>query len=411
MYSTESNSTKLNICLLLSNYTLGNPARPEITEIYGNYLPLRGHKIIWISSVDSNLRKINREKFNDVEIYLIPHPSSHSLMKKMVSFIRYYTSQYLLVSKLVKNKNYDIIQVRNDIFSSLIVLFLKKKYNFPFVFQYSFPIETCKHNKVEKQYIHYFCKIQIFLQKYILKKADLVFPISKCMEMKLIKEGIPKSKMMPLPMGVNPKWLSFKENALNIKEKYNLRDYHVLLYIGTMDKLRSLEIIIYTMLKILKNEPKTKLLMVGDGNDRNNLEKLATKLEINKNIVFTGQIPYFDIPSFISISDVCLSPINPIDIYKVSSPTKLFEYMVMFKPIVANKEIPEQREVLEESNGGILTSFEMESFANGIMSLLDNKDLSKEMGKNGYNWVIKNRSYENMALDVEKRYLALLNKS
>ena len=151
--------------------------------------------------------------------------------------------------------------------------------------------------------------------------------------------------------------------------------------------------------------------MVGDGNDRNNLEKLATKLEINKNIVFTGQIPYFDIPSFISISDVCLSPINPIDIYKVSSPTKLFEYMVMFKPIVANKEIPEQREVLEESNGGILTSFEMESFANGIMSLLDNKDLSKEMGKNGYNWVIKNRSYENMALEVEKRYLALLKKS
>jgi hypothetical protein len=157
VYSRGADPLRLKICLLLtSNYTSENPARPAITEIYGNYLPLRGHEVTWISSTNSNPKKISVEKFNDVEIYLVPHPSSNSLLKKIISFIRYYKGEYIILSKLLKNKDYDVIQVRNDIFSSLIVIHLKKKYKFPFVFQYSFPKESYKHNISEKRYIYYF---------------------------------------------------------------------------------------------------------------------------------------------------------------------------------------------------------------------------------------------------------------
>ena len=148
--------------------------------------------------------------------------------------------------------------------------------------------------------------------------------------------------------------------------------------------------------------------MVGDGNHRSSLEKLSRELGIQNAVIFTGKVPYFDVPLFIAASDICLCPVPPLSIYLVSSPTKLFEYMVMKKPVIANEEIPEQKEVIKESNGGILVKFGEKSFTNGMMELLDNPTVAEEMGRKGYEWVLKNRSYDVMAHEVEKKYFELL---
>ncbi|MEA1957381.1 MAG: glycosyltransferase, partial [Euryarchaeota archaeon] len=185
----------------------------------------------------------------------------------------------------------------------------------------------------------------------------------------------------------------------------------VILYTGTMDKMRQLNIIIYAFSKVREHKDNVKLLLVGDGNDRSNLEELVSTHGTQNDVIFTGQVPYFDVPYFIAAADVCLCPVPPLSIYKVSSPTKMFEYMVMGKPVVANEEIPEQKEVIEESGGGLLVKFEAESFAKGIIKLLDNHERAKERGGKGHEWVVKNRSYEAMAREVEKKYFDLISKN
>lgn len=69
----------------------------------------------------------------------------------------------------------------------------------------------------------------------------------------------------------------------------------------------------------------------------------------------------------------------------------MFEYMAMAKPVVANEEIPEHKEVFEESGGGISVPF-------------------GAMGRKGREWVVRNRTYEILARQVEERYLELLCK-
>jgi glycosyltransferase involved in cell wall biosynthesis len=228
------------------------------------------------------------------------------------------------------------------------------------------------------------------------------------MEAELIKGGIPKSKMIPLPMGVNPELFSPYKDGSKIREIYCLHSVKIILYIGAMDKLRGLDLIIRAFSKVRTQKDNAKLLMVGEGDDRPNLEELVSKLEIQNDVIFTGQVPYFDVPDYIAAADVCLSPVPPLSIYKVSSPTKMFEYMAMGKPVVANEEIPEQREVIQKSGGGVLVRFDPESFANGILELLNNPARANGIGRKGNEWVVKNRSYENMAREVEKRYFELL---
>ena len=403
---------KLKICIVQpDHYSPQMPARPAVTEIYGNCLPSFGHQIIWISPFGKDINEINKIKYNNIDIYLVPYHMVSNLLGKLACFIKFYFREYRLLMQIVKNEKYEIVQVRNDVFASLVALHITKKSNIPFVFQYSFPIEAFKSQKSEKKYLYYFNQVRFYILNYVLKKADFIFPISKWMEAKLVNEGISKSKMMPLPMGVSPELFDLNINGSNIRSKYLLNDSKLLLYIGSMDKLRALESIIHAFCYVHKEYENIKMLMVGDGNDRKHLETISRDLGLQQNIIFTGQIPYFDVPAYISAADICLSPIRPLDIYKVSSPTKLFESMVMCKPVVANKGIPEQKEVIEQSGGGILVDFKPESFANGIIELLQNPETAKEMGENGYKWVIENRSYESMAHDVETQFYKLLESS
>ena len=408
--SMKPNTQKLNICLLLLDpFDPNFPSRPAVTEIYGKYLPSFGHKVTWITPSTESGNGVQEDLFNGIHVYMIPRPMGSSLFLKIFNRISYYIKEYDLLTIIFKEKKYNIIQVRNDVFGALLALHIKRKYNIPFVFQYSFPKEAYKVQKLEKRYSYYFGKFEGYITKYILRKADLIFPISKWMEEELIKEDIPKSKMMPLPMGVNYELFSSKKDGSEIREQYNLNNVQVILYIGVMDKLRELSLLIHAFSKIREHRDNIKLLMVGDGNDKTNLEELSIKLGMNKDVIFTGQVPYFDVPYFIAAVDVCLSPVPPLSIYKVSSPTKLFEYMAMGKPVVANEEIPEHEEVIKESGGGVLVKFEAESFAKGIIELLDNHDKAQEMGGRGKEWAIQKRSYENMAREVEKRYFELLD--
>ena len=402
-------NAKCNICLLLPHpFDPNMPSRPAITEIYGKCLPSFGHRVTWITPSVEKEKGVRERFFNGVKIYTISRPLSSSLALKIFDFVSFYTKEYRLLTDIFRKEKYDIIQVRNDVFSALLALHIRKKHNIPFVFQYSFPKGVYKVHKSEKYYSLYFRKFESYITKYILRKADLILPISKWMEKELIKEGIPKSKMMPLPLGVNPELFSQNKDGTKIREEYNLNDAQIILYIGTMNKLRHSDIIIHALSKVKNCRNNAKLLMVGEGNDRYNLEKLVATLGIQNDVIFTGQVPYFDVPDYIAAADVCLCPVPPLAIYKVSSPTKMFEYMVMGKPVVANEEIPEQKEVIEESGGGVLVEFDDESFANGIIELLDKSEEAKEIGRKGHEWVVKNRSYENMAREVEKRYYELL---
>jgi len=402
-------SKKLNICLLLdSSFDPNMPARPEITEIYGKYLPSFGHKIIWITLSNKSGGQIQEEFFKEVRVYTIPRTLASSLPLKIFNLITYFIREYRLLTTIFKEEKCDIIQVRNNVFSALLALHIRRKYKIPFVFQYSFPKGVYKVQKPEKRYLCYFGKFKSYITRYILRKADLVFPISKWMGEGLIREGIPRSKMMPLPMGVNPELFSLKKDGSKIREKYDLNDAQVILYVGTVNKIREPDMTIRAFSKVRGHRDNVKLLMVGDGNDKLNLEKLADGLGIRDDVIFTGQMPYFDVPDYIAAANICLCPVPPLSIYKVSSPTKLFEYMVMREPVVANEEIPEQKEVIEESGGGVLVKFEDESFADGMIELLNNPGRAKEMGRKGHEWVVENRSYENMARDVEKRYFELL---
>lgn len=376
-----------------------------------SYITNFEHEVTWVLSSEE-IKEVQETAFNDVRVFVVPCRYRGGFLK-VVTKALYAFRRMRFVFKNFRKERYNMIFVRNGLFDAFLALYIKRRYKVPFVFQMDNPIEqkweTRKFYSKHKYFLYPLSKIETHLMMHILYRADLVLPISKwCLE-DFAKKGIEKSKMMPFPEGMDPNRFS-NASGEGIRKSYGLEDSKVVIYIGTMQKERYLDVLIHAFLKVREKKENAKLLMVGDGNDKSNLERLVNNLGIKDDVIFTGQVYFKDVPNFIAAAEIGVSPVPPLSFFKLSSPIKTLEYMAMGKPVVANDEIPEQEEVIEESGGGILVKFDAESFEKGIIELLDKPEEAKEMGKKGREWVVKNRSYENMAREVEKRYFEVFKK-
>lgn len=401
---------KIKICMLLG-LRYGEKMRivPQIG--IASYITNFGHDVTWVLSSEE-IKEVQETAFNDVRVFVVPYILYFEGVLKVFNKALYAFRRMSFVFKNFKGEKYNMIFVRDGIFDAFLALYLKRRYKIPFVFEMSNPIEqSWKFRKAycsnHKHLLYFISKIEAYITMYALHKADLVLPISKWLKEDFAKKGLEESKIMPLPEGVNIDIFSDADGEA-IRRQYNLNGYKVVIYVGTIDAMRKLDVLICAFSKVKKSRENVKLLMVGDGNDKSYLKRLAGELGIEDNVVFAGQVYSHEVPNFIAAADIGVSPVPPLDFYKLSSPIKIFEYMAMGKPVVANEEIPEQKEVIQESGGGILVKFEDESFAEGIIKLLDNPEEAKEMGRKGHEWVMKNRSYENMAREVEKKYFEIL---
>jgi glycosyltransferase involved in cell wall biosynthesis len=415
----KDKKTKINLLLVLFNfYEEGMASGPEVMGIYGYSLPKKGHKIDWIMPFKNNkLSIICTKKFLNTNIYLISFTKSKNMVLMGASYLIYYIRLFIFL--LLFSKKYDVIQVRDDVFSSIFVLITCYFYKKKFIFNYSFPfyeaaLEASRLGRPKLSFrLPYWKLYDIILKKIVLKKANYIFPISNEMLYQLSCNGLNINKMHPMPLGVEPN--NFKISKYKIKSKGSLgfcKEDFILLYIGSLNKIRGLDIIINAFSKAIINNPNIKLIFVGDG-DGIELLKEKTKLYGLENcILFTGKVSYSLVPGYIYHSDACLSIIEPLKCYYVCSPCKLFEYLYMGKPVIANEEIPEHKRIIQSSNGGILVKYNEESITNAILemaSIYNDPYKYTQLGERGRKWIIENRTFDIISKDIEQIYLNLIN--
>jgi len=406
-------SAKLNICLLLPpNY---RPQRefPEIEVI--SRLSDFGHKVSWILCSE-NVKTPSRSLSNNIVIHTIPYlpPQAGLSLRYGFKMIPQRIRRLRFILKLIKDGDYNLVFVKEDngVLDGLLATYIRRKYKIPFVFYLASPLELqwgsykIEHENT-KPFYYLIAKLYVFLRIRAMRKADLVLPITGWCGEALVKRGIPSSRMMPLPSTVDVSSFSSKSGD-NIRQKYGLSDAKVVIYSGTLAKVRNLSLLLEAFSIAKKKTKNAKLLMVGPGRDRGNLEILAERLGIRSDIIFTGWVSHQELPESIAAADIGVSPVPPLPFYEASSPIKMIEYMAAAKPAIANEEIFDQKEVLEQSSGGILVPFTPQAFADAMVDLLNNPEKAAEMGRKGRQWVMENRSHEVLAQKLERRLSELI---
>lgn len=204
--------------------------------------------------------------------------------------------------------------------------------------------------------------------------------------------GIRKDRFTVVPNYVNLS--EFNSEGLDDKIVNKFKNSFVVSYIGAFDYHRGLESVIKSLQPVVNEITNFKLVLVGDGSNKQSLMQLADDLNVLDHISFEGWQPAAKLPSYIEASDVCLIPHLKTNHTDNTIPHKLFQYMFMKKPVIATNCIPIERILKETGAGLVYTSNNEIQLAENVLYLYKNSSARAEMSAKGHNAVIEKYNWE-----------------
>ncbi len=238
------------------------------------------------------------------------------------------------------------------------------------------------------------------IDRFNLHRADKIVTVTSNLKKVLQKDyGIPEDKIVVIPNGANTDLFKPMDAAKAREQlKLNQKGCYVC-FVGTFFAWQGLEYLIRSAPLILQECPETQFLLVGDGAMKQGLISLAQQLGIAEKVIFTGKVPYQEVPLYINASDVCVLP--KVQAKSGFSPLKLYEYMACGKPVVASRV--GGLDILEELSAGLLFNpGDSNEFARAVITLLNSEEMRRNMGEKGKNYVVENQSWDSVARRVAK---------
>ena len=224
-------------------------------------------------------------------------------------------------------------------------------------------------------------------EKFLKKVDELIVLSSSFRNLLLKKYSFLKENTVSVYPNV-PNINKFKKYNIDA-EIINKNNSFIVFYFGRIAHRRGV-FTIFESLEFLSDFPDIKYLLVGPI-DKADRKKFNVELNKNpgKNMVdYISWIDISQLPSFASLSDLCVSPIlkNPQHDSGVSN--KVYQYMLFGKPVVVSNSTEQKRLVEETGCGLVHESGNAEELAEKIIYLYKNPELREEMGEKGKKSII-----------------------
>ncbi|MCM8786232.1 MAG: glycosyltransferase [Candidatus Omnitrophica bacterium] len=198
------------------------------------------------------------------------------------------------------------------------------------------------------------------------------------------------------------KYEKIKE-SVKLKEEFGIKNEKIILTGGRLSFEKNLKRFLFVAKKIKGDFENVKFLIVGEGEEKERLKKLAENLNIKDSVIFTGYRN--DLPELIKISDTVVL----ISLWE-GMPNLIIEGMTCKKPVICTK-IGGGKEIIKDGENGFLVDpDDEEEIKEKILFLLKNDEKCKIMGEKGYNFAKKTFSLKNMVENYQNLYIKLLGK-
>ncbi len=322
---------------------------------------------------------------------------------------------------MFNRERFDVVQVRDMAWLGLILCILSKFQKRPFSYWCSFLLAESRYERALKKsenlsalkrlVLFFLGKAEEYLMyKMLLPISDHVFAQSDAMKSYFINRNIKRTKITAVPMGVDLEGLyGIKPYSRRVPVGWD--KCQLVCYLGTLDRLRELEVILRGFSRARKLKPDLRLLFIGDSDvvkDREFLVREAERLGISEDFHITGWIDKSEAWGCLKTARIAVSHVPRNRIFDVSSPTKPIEYMALGIPCLLN-DSPDQKLLVESSGCGMLTIGTVGSYAHGLLSLSDNPISQTTIAK-GMDYVSRYRSYEYIGKSVAVVYKSIADK-
>lgn len=289
------------------------------------------------------------------------------LAQKAINFIRFFVIEAIRKAIFLKRERIKLIHLNNSIIRNHDWMLAALLTRTPFI----------THERgINRDYSR--------LAKFFGKKINAIICISNAVSDTLRDAGIPSRKLVTIYNGIDP------ERIKPIRESATIRMRHEILpkqpvigIVGNIKEWKGQATVVKAVYLVQKHFNDVACLFVGDTAAQDSyylkeLEELVETGNIRSNIIFTG---YQDnVADYLNIMDVVIhASVAPEPFGRV-----LIEAMAMRKPIVGSHGGAVPEIIQEGVTGMTFTPGDETELAKEIIYLLENPDIAKEMGENGY---------------------------
>jgi glycosyltransferase involved in cell wall biosynthesis len=211
------------------------------------------------------------------------------------------------------------------------------------------------------------------VERINMRAADRVIVVSRVLQADLIDAGVPANKIVVNPNAVDPERFTPIMSGSQLRRKLGWSSTIVVGFSGTFGAWHGIATLAQALSLVLRARPQVRWLLMGDGPLRPLVDAAVEREKIAEFVHQAGMVPHAEMPACLSACDVLVSPhgrqADSGEFF--GSPTKLFEYMAVGRPIVASA-VGQIAEVLRDRESALLVPpDDPELLSQAIVRLVD----------------------------------------
>ena len=245
------------------------------------------------------------------------------------------------------------------------------------------------------------------INRLLMSVTTMLIATAKGSYHHIIEQGIPESKVHLIYNGVDVDGLiDIKERSRLKKSDFNIPEKNKVVGIlaGFRPEKAHADVLLPAAQKVLQQLPDTSFLLVGDGVERERIEKKIDALGIRQNVIITGfRDDAADVLSLFDISILCSYP--EVETFSLS----ILESMAVGIPIVVTNVGSLAEMVFDDLNGYVVPHSNSDMLAEALLKILSNDALAMKMGKESQQLAIERFHRNRMIGETEALFSQLLS--
>jgi glycogen(starch) synthase len=245
------------------------------------------------------------------------------------------------------------------------------------------------------------------------QKVDKIVTVSHAMQEDLVRHGWTNSKISVVWNGVDPEQyrpeVCRPEEVEAVRNRYNIKsDERMILFLGRLTWVKGVTNLVQAMPMVLSEYPKAKLVILGKGEQQNDIIETADRLGISRQVACRFEfVPEKERILHYAASDMCIFP----SVYEPFGIVSL-EAMSMGKPIIVGAQgvVGFREQVVPhgpDQNGVHVNGGSAADIAWGIKEVLCDPERAKKWGENGRKRVLQYFTWREAAKQTLQIYESL----
>ena len=237
-------------------------------------------------------------------------------------------------------------------------------------------------------------------QSALKREAQFFIAVSMFIKQKLLDQGFPADKVVTHYYGVDTQF--FQPDPNTSRES-------VVLFVGRLTEKKGCEYLIKAMAQIQVSYPHIKLVILGDGSLRSELEALASQQL--RNYSFLGMQSPEICKRWMQRSKLIVIPsVTATNGDSEGLPTVLLEAQAVGLPVIASMHAGIPEAVIHKETGFLAAERDWQQLANYISQLLENPDLWQRFSQRGQERIRLHFDLSKQAKGLENLYQTVLSR-